>query len=187
MASCINSRLPLVEIQTTLGNIVCEIDTIRAPVTAQNFLLHVINDNFNDALFYRAVRLDNQPENTVKIEVIQGGLFEDEKTESFSPVRHETTKETGIKHKDGTISMARIQPGSATTEFFICIGKQPELDFGGKRNPDKQGFAAFGRVTEGMKIIRNIHTYETKNQYLIEPVKIEKIAIIPKNKIKKTL
>jgi len=80
---------------------------------------------------------------------------------SFAPIRHETTMETGILHKDGVISMARDKPGSATSEFFICINDQPALDFGGKRQPDGQGFAAFGKVISGMNIIRKIQMVKT--------------------------
>jgi len=68
--------------------------------------------------------------------------------------------------------MARDTPDSATSSFFICIGNQPELDFTGKRNPDGQGFAAFGQVTKGMKVVRKIQAGENKGQYLIRPVKI---------------
>jgi peptidyl-prolyl cis-trans isomerase A (cyclophilin A) len=132
---------------------------------------------FKDAVFYRVVRMDNQPNNEVKIEVIQGGLFSDNEINKIEPIRHETTQKTGIKHLDGTISMARNKPGSASTEFFICIGDQPELDFGGKRNPDGQGFAAFGKVIEGMDVVRNIQQQKDKGQYLSEPIPISKIQI----------
>ena len=71
--------------------------------------------------------------------------------------------------------MARSTPGTASSEFFICIGNQPELDYGGKRNPDGQGFAAFGKVIKGMKVVRKIQNLQDKNQYLISPVKITKI------------
>ncbi|MCA1758379.1 MAG: peptidylprolyl isomerase, partial [Bacteroidales bacterium] len=138
--------LPKVEFQTPMGKIVMKIDTVHAPVTAKNFLAHVEKGTFNNAVFYRTVRPDNQSNNSVKIEVIQGGLFSDEEIEKHTGISHETTKETELKHLDGTISMARNEPGTASTEFFICIGNQPELDFGGKRNPDGQGFAAFGKV-----------------------------------------
>ncbi|GAB1451395.1 hypothetical protein MASR2M47_14510 [Draconibacterium sp.] len=78
---------------------------------------------------------------------------------------------------DGTISMARTEPGTASTEFFICIGDQPELDFEGKRNPDGQGFAAFGKVIEGMDVVLKIQTQKDTNQFLVEPVKILKMEI----------
>ena len=81
------------------------------------------------------VRTDNQPNSDIKIEVIQGGIYTQPRFGEIKPIAHETTLQTGIKHRDGTISMARMGPGTASTEFFICIGNQPELDFDGKRNP----------------------------------------------------
>lgn len=170
--------LPKVEIRTSLGKMVVEVDTIHAPVTAKNFLAHIENGSFKNAVFYRTVRLDNQPNNDIKIQVIQGGLFSEEKTEKHPGIWHETTKETGLKHLDGTISMARNEPGTASTEFFICIDNQPELDFGGKRNPDGQGFAAFGKVVEGMEVVKKIQQLPDENQYLKEQVQIISVKII---------
>lgn len=173
-----NEPLPCVVLSTEMGNIILSIDTLNAPLTGKNFLKHVAKGNFRGASFYRVVRMDNQPKNDVKIEVIQGGLYADEKIEKHTPIRHETTKETGLKHLDGTLSMARVEPGTASTEFFICIGDQPDLDFGGQRNTDGQGFAAFGKVVNGMKIVRQIQQLPDKNQYLPEPVKILSASII---------
>lgn len=170
-----SQKLPKVVIETSLGNIMCEIDTIHAPVTAHNFLKHIKLKTYSDAVFYRVVRMDNQPNSKVKIEVIQGGLYADEKIDRQPRISHETTKTTGLKHLDGTISMARNQPGTASTEFFICIGDQPELDFGGNRNGDGQGFAAFGKVIEGMDVVRKIQLQKDTSQYLVEPVKILKM------------
>lgn len=92
------------------------------------------------------------------------------------PIKHETTKETGILHKDGAISMGRLGPGTATSEFFICAGDQPELDFGGKRNPGRQGFSAFGKVVEGMDAVRKIHQLPAEKQMLVSRVKISNIV-----------
>jgi len=108
----------------------------------------------------------------VFIEVIQGGRYEAEETGGFPPIPHETTEMTGIRHREGVISMARWTPGTATSEFFICAGDQPELDFGGRRNPDGQGYAAFGKVTRGMDIVRKIHDIDAPGQYLEKPVVI---------------
>ncbi len=173
-----SQKLPIVTIETSLGTIFCEIDTINVPVTANNFLKHIKNGTYKNPVFYRVVRPDNQPANNTKIEVIQGGLYADEEIDKIKPIAHETTKETGIKHLDGTISMARNEPGTASTEFFICVGNQPELDFGGVRNPDGQGFAAFGKVIEGMEVVRKIQIQKDNNQYLIKPVRIMKIEIV---------
>lgn len=168
-----SQKLPRVVMKTSLGNITCEIDTVHAPVTALNFLKHIQLKTYNDAVFYRVVRMDNQPNSKVKIEVIQGGLYADEKIDRQPTIPHETTKATGLKHLDGTISMARNEPGTASTEFFICVGDQPSLDFGGNRNPDGQGFAAFGKVVKGMDVVHKIQQQKDTSQYLIEPVKIQ--------------
>jgi peptidyl-prolyl cis-trans isomerase A (cyclophilin A) len=168
-----SQKLPRIMMKTSFGNITCEIDTVHAPVTAQNFLNHIKLKTYSDAVFYRVVRLDNQPNSKVKIEVIQGGLYADEKIDRQPPIPHETTKITGLKHLDGTISMARNEPGTASTEFFICVGDQPELDFGGSRNGDGQGFAAFGKVIKGMDVVHKIQQQKDTSQYLVEPVKIQ--------------
>ncbi len=165
--------LPKTIFKTSLGKIICEIDTVHAPVTARNFLNHIKSGTFENALFYRVVRPDNQPVSKVKIEVIQGGLYDDKLIEKYPPIIHETTQQTGLKHTDGALSMARNEPGTASTEFFICVGDQSLLDFGGKRNPDGQGFAVFGRVISGMDVVRKIQQMKDTSQYLVEPVKIE--------------
>ncbi|GAB7087699.1 peptidylprolyl isomerase [Marinifilum fragile] len=167
-----NSKNPIVTISTELGEIELEIFENKAPITAKHFMQNVDKNVFKDACFYRVVRLDNQPNNDIKIEVIQGGLFHDSIVDKLPTIKHETTKETGILHTHGVISMARLEPGSAGTEFFICIGNQPELDFGGMRNPDGQGFAAFGKVTKGMDVVKKIQTQKDQGQMLDERIKI---------------
>ncbi len=134
--------------------------------------------DYTNSIFYRVVRLDNQPNSKVKIEVIQGGLFHDEVLDTISPIIHESTQETGILHTDGVISMARMEPGTASTEFFICIGDQPSLDFGGDRNPDGQGFAAFGKVVRGMDVARAIQALPDEGQYLKEQLLIREISLL---------
>jgi len=166
-------------IRTELGDIRARLDLSRAPVTSGNFLRYIAARLFDSACFYRIVRMDNQPQNKVKIEVIQGGRYKEEGN-GFPPIVHETTLMTGIRHRNGTISMARNEPGTATSEFFICIGKQPELDYGGKRNPDGQGFAAFGKVIRGMKVVKQIHSLTAPGQYLEKPVLIQSIRIAGK-------
>jgi len=167
--------------ETDKGNIKIQLDSKRAPVTCENFMKYVDEKKYEGAVFYRVVRLDNQPDKKVKIEVIQGGV-KDDTTKNLPPIFHETTKITNLKHLDGTLSMARNGPGTASSEFFICINKQPELDFGGKRNPDGQGFAAFGQVISGMDVVRKIQVGDTgsgnASQTLKEPVKIIRISRI---------
>lgn len=168
----------MVVIGTEMGDITAEIYTRQAPVTGSNFLSLAEKGIFSGALFYRVVRPDNQPLNPVRIEVIQGGLYHDSLVAVFPSIDHETTQMTGIMHSDGVISMARNEPGTASTEFFICIGDQPELDFGGARNPDGQGFAAFGKVVSGMDVVRAIQALPDSGQMLIKPVRIHQISRI---------
>ena len=175
-ASC-DRPATMVLIRTDLGEMTVEIYEDQAPVTAANFLSHVERGDYTNSIFYRVVRLDNQPQSKVKIEVIQGGLFHDEVLDTITPIRHETTQETGILHTDGVISMARMEPGSASTEFFICIGDQPSLDFGGDRNTDGQGFAAFGKVVKGMDVARAIQAMPDEGQYLKEQVHIREMSL----------
>ena len=170
---------PRVALQTGQGEIVLEIFAREATATAANFLRYVDEGRFAGASFYRVVRMDNQPGNAVKIEVIQGGLGFDDGPRPFPPIPHETTKQTGLRHLDGTLSMARDKPGSASSEFFICVGDQPELDFGGRRNPDGQGFAAFGRVVAGMDVVRQIQRRPADGQMLTEPVLIRSVRRLP--------
>jgi len=169
---------PRVLIQTELGDITVEIYLTKAPVTAKNFLAYVDQGLFDDSVFYRVVTMDNQPDNNIKIEVIQGGLGDDEGKKRLPPIPHETTDATGILHKDGVISMGRWEPGTASSEFFICVGDQPELDFGGRRNPDGQGFSAFGRVVQGMDVVRLIHRQPALGQILEPKIKIFKVKRI---------
>lgn len=176
---CTTNQNPTIFISTDLGDIIIELYADKAPITTANFLQYVDSEKLNGAAcFYRVVRPNNQPNNPIKIEVIQGGFATDSLIEKkqLLPIQHESTKETGILHLNGTISMARLDPGTASSEFFICIGDQPELDFGGKRNPDGQGFAAFGRVIEGMDVVRKIQQLEDYEQYLKNPVFIQEIV-----------
>ena len=179
-----------VDMVTSLGSLVVEVYPGKAPITASNFLRYVDAGNYDGGSFYRVVRPDNQPFAKVKIEVIQGGILADVMSgraetgpRPYPNIAHETTQATGLKHIDGAISMARFAPGSASSEFFIVIGDNPALDFGGLRNPDGQGFAVFGRVVEGMDIVKRIQssapnpqppdaTNDIPGQILREPVKI---------------
>lgn len=175
-ASC-KEEIPTVTIQTEAGDILVEIYTDKAPVTAANFLGLCKDSVYRNSMFYRVVNQENQEGSKVKIDVIQGGLYLDSLIDTYPAIPHETTKTTGLKHLDGSISMARMEPGTASTEFFICVGPQAELDFGGKRNPDGQGFAVFGRVIQGMDIVREIHGLKADSQYLDRPFMISNIIL----------
>jgi peptidyl-prolyl cis-trans isomerase A (cyclophilin A) len=132
--------------------------------------------HYEGGRFHRTVRADNQPQNRVKIDVVQAGVNPARAAEDFAPIALERTRDTGLRHLDGTISMARDGPDTATSDFFICVGDQPELDFGGRRNPDGQGFAAFGRVVRGMDVVRKIHRAPADGQALAPPIAIRRAA-----------
>ena len=166
--------LPTVVLQTSLGAIEIELDTIRAPVTAQNFLKYVDANRFDGVTIYRAVKIGDDG----KYGLVQGGIRGDRKR-AFPPIAHESPSTTGLSHRDATISMAREAPGSATGDFFFIVGDLVSLD--GAPARDDPGYAVFGRVTTGMDIVRSILDLprsETadqevmKGQMLAEPVKI---------------
>ena len=167
---------------TSAGDIELELYPGRAPITVQNFLRLVDGRYLDGATFYRVVSPTNDNGSPV-ISVIQGGIGD--AASPFSPIAHETTAQTGLQHVDGSIAMARAAVGTASTEFFICIGDQPALDFGGARNADGQGFAAFGRVVVGMDTVRRIHAAPAnaatdveyvRGQLLDEPIVIRSIT-----------
>ena len=160
----------VVVLTTGLGKIELQLDQAHAPLATANFIQYVADG------FFRTVTSTNQPLDKVKIAVIQA-TANPERKETGPPIKLERTSVTGLKHQDGTVSMARSAPDTATIDFFICIGDQPELDFGGKRNPDGQGFAAFGKVVSGMDIVRKIHQSKAEGQKLTPPIKILKAEI----------
>jgi peptidyl-prolyl cis-trans isomerase A (cyclophilin A) len=154
-------RRSVVVFETEKGAIEMEVDSLRAPITAANFLKYVDGGFFDGGMVNRAVRPDNTVRHDVEIQVIQFQIDPARRQEQFPPIPLERTSVTGLKHVDGTMSMARTGPDSATASFSIVIGDQPQMDFGGRRNPDGQGFAAFGRVTRGMDVVRSIQAAPT--------------------------
>lgn len=164
-----------VEIRTGAGTMLAILYPEKAPRTVANFLHYVDADFYDGGEFVRTVRKGNQPDNPVKIDVVQafGNPWKAAtEADSQQPIPLERTRDTGLQHLNGTLSMARGAPDTATTEFFICIGAQPALDFGGKRNPDGQGFAAFGRVIRGLDVLRRIHQAPADGQALNPPIRI---------------
>jgi peptidyl-prolyl cis-trans isomerase A (cyclophilin A) len=166
-------------IQTVRGDIVVQVDTARAPATAANFLRYVDARLYDGARFHRTVRAQNQNGHAVPIAVIQAGVNPGRVPNGFPPITLERTSVTGLRHLDGAISMARDGPDTATSDFFICIGDQPALDYGGKRNPDGQGFAAFGRVVKGMPIVRRIQAARADGERLTPPIVIRSVRRLP--------
>ena len=150
---------PRIQIQTKSGDIEIELYADKAPLTVKAFLSYVDSGFYRDAFFYRVLNDNNQPSDAFKANFIQGGIWKNSRrrSESLKGIPHETTRQTNIQHKDGIISLARTEPGTATTEFFICVGDQPGFDYGGDNNPDKQGYAAFGKVIRGMDIVMKVY------------------------------
>jgi peptidyl-prolyl cis-trans isomerase A (cyclophilin A) len=188
-----------VGIITPLGEITVELFVKQAPVTTENFMRYVKNGLYDGGRFHRTVRLDNQsnanlgrsaigagsdagaeqaqpPNDSVAIEVIQGGIHPDRQGALGAAIPLERTRDTGLRHVEGTVSMARLTPDSAVSDFFICVGDQPGLDFGGQRNPDGQGFAAVGQAISGMDVVRAIQQSPATSQSLDPPVEIMRIA-----------
>ena len=167
------TETPRVVIQTEHGEIEVELYARQSPISVTNFLRYVQEGHYRNGEFFRTVTPDNQPTNSVKIQVIQARAAPAGAGELFPPIPLERTRDTGLKHLDGTLTMGRDGPDTAQDNFVICIGDQPELDFGGKRNPDGQGFAAFGKVIRGMDVVREIHQMPAKEQQLTSPVRIQ--------------
>jgi peptidyl-prolyl cis-trans isomerase A (cyclophilin A) len=151
-------------IETSEGTITIKLYPEKAPNTVANFLRYVDNNLYEKSSFFRVCNNQNEADRDIKIEVIQGGNVDVSK--AFPPIKMETTKLTGLKHLNGTVSMARMGPDTATCEFFICIN-------------DGQGFAAFGKVTKGMDVVLKINSEKDEGQYLINPIVINSITRIP--------
>lgn len=175
---CCKTKNPRALIITEDASIEIELYPDNAPITVHNFMQYCIEGRYKNSTFYRSVRNNNQPDEKYKIQVLQGGLKDDFHPLMWDPIKHESSNETGILHRNGIFSMARNEPGSATSEFFICIGDNPELDYGGKRNPDGQGFAAFGKVISGMDAVDRYWQMPTKGQYLDPEIKILDIILV---------
>ena len=170
---------PIAVIETTQGNIEIEVYTDKAPISGTDFMHYVENGYYDGEGFYRVVRADNDPMN-MGMSLIQGGRLDSEPV--TAPIEHELTSETGLSNTEGVVSIARLEPGTGSAAyFFINIGDNSFLDYGGERNPDGQGYATFGKVISGMDVVRKIQAMEAKGlsgenvvtgQILTNPVKI---------------
>ena len=150
----------------------------QAPKSVAAFLKNVDAGYYKNTSFYRILSDENQPSDNHKSRLIQGGLWKTNYKQSASlpGIPHETTQQTHILHTDGTVSFARAAPGTATTEFFICIGDEHGFDYGGSNNPDGQGYAAFGRVVSGMPVVMKIYNGPEDEQDINPPVIIDNIV-----------
>lgn len=170
-----------VSLQTSAGPILLELEKERAPLTTANFLRYVDQKRLDGANFYRAVKV------APGFGLVQGGVRNDPKR-VLPPVAHEPTSKTGLTHSDGVISMARGAPGTANGDFFITVGAMQSLDANPDQPGDNLGFAAFGRVVEGMDVIRTILESPTsptagegamKGQMLAPPIRIVSARRLP--------
>ena len=173
-----NPDTPHVVIQTQAGDIVVELYPRQAPRTVAAFLSYVDSGFYKKCCFYRILNEENQATGSDPSQLIQGGIWRTNhaKAVSLPGVPHEPTQQTHILHTDGVISLARQAVGTATTEFFICVGDQPGFDYGGKNNPDGQGYAAFGKVVKGMDVVRAIYGMPEEDQSFTPPVLIKNIV-----------
>ncbi|MEP6845727.1 MAG: peptidylprolyl isomerase [Panacibacter sp.] len=165
---------PHVQIQTKFGEIEIELYPDHAPKTSAAFLSYIDSGYYKNASFYRVLTDENQPSNAPKSELIQGGIWKTnyKLAVAIPGIPHEPTNQTKILHKNGVISLARAEPGTAGAEFFICVGDQPGFDYGGNNNADGLGYAAFGKVVKGMDVVRSIYHAPEYDQVLDPPIAI---------------
>ncbi|WP_309629105.1 peptidylprolyl isomerase [Brevundimonas sp.] len=141
--------LPRVALETSAGRITIEVEVTKAPITAANFLKYVDERRFDGATFYRAMQ------SGPGMGLVQGGVNNDPER-VLPPIAHEPTTQTGLSHIDGAVSMARYAPGTATGDFFVSVGPTLSYDAGRSFSVDPDGFAVFGRVVQGMDVVRAI-------------------------------
>ena len=170
-AAAAQTDQPTVVLHTTLGDITLRPDAEHAPITTCNFLRYVESGRYAEGSFFRTVVAATN-DNPNPIDVIQAATTAGSDDPGLGPIPLERTRDTGLRHSAGAISMARDGPGTATSSFFIVVKDMPALDFGGGRNPDGQGFAAFGAVVSGMDVVRTIQSAPATDEQLAEPVVI---------------
>lgn len=170
---------PTIDIQTYYGDIIVELYPDKAPKTVAAFLSYVDSGFYRNTSFYRVLKKEDQAMNTDKAQLIQGGLWltKLKKQQAIPGIPLETTKQTGILHKEGVISLARgVEANSGNTEFFICMDDEPDYDYGGDASPDKKGYATFGKVIDGMKYVDQIHEQPDFETNFRPPIKIINIV-----------
>lgn len=153
-------------LDTARGSFTVELYPERAPLTVANFLAYVDSGRYIDSSFFRIVNPQNQnAQDPVRISVIHGG------TRPLDPgnmpmLALEDTRQSGLRHLHGTLSMGRDGRDDAEGDFFVCLGDQAHFDHGGARHPDGLGFAAFGQVVEGMAVVETIFAAAEAEEYL---------------------
>lgn len=169
-----DNRPPRVAIETGFGDIEVELYPEKAPVTVAAFLRYVDAGVYDNSKFYRVVAAGDMG-TPLSAGVIQGGIFLNPEKKKQKGIPHESTGKSGLTHTEGVLSMARKEPGSASTEFFICLGDQSPLDSGRRGSPDGLGYAAFGKVYSGMKVVRRIQAQPAIGESFMMPITINRI------------
>ena len=161
-------------IETKFGDIEAELYPDKAPATVAAFLRNVDSGYYRNTSFYRILRDDNQVTGAPHSHLIQGGLWEASPAlERRLPlIPHEPTSKTGLRHVAGALSMARNTPGTASSEFFICLKEEPGFDYGGENNPDGAGYAVFGKVVSGVETVQEIYRQPQYEQQFTPAVTI---------------
>ena len=174
MAACAGKKreFPNIIIRTNYGDIEAELYPAKAPKTVAAFMSYIDKGFYKNTTFYRVLKDDDMPTD-YNSGLIQGGVWPNLK--AVAGIEHESTKQSGLTHTDGILSMARTGVGTATTEFFICIGDQTSLDAGMGGTKDSLGFAAFGKVLHGMDVVRKIQAAKSNGDQFTEKIKISNI------------
>jgi peptidyl-prolyl cis-trans isomerase A (cyclophilin A) len=176
LSSCTQKKYatPHVLINTSYGDVIVELMPANAPISVAAFLSYVDSGFYKNGSFYRVLSNDNVPQQ-YNTGLIQGGLFTNNQAllDRIPGIAHEPTSVTHLSHSNGTISLARTKPGTASTEFFICVGDQTQFD--SNQSADSLGFAAFGKVVEGMDVVRQIQNNPSRGEYFTVPIRIENI------------
>ena len=170
--SCNNNKNPQIIIKTNFGNIEAELFPDKAPKSVAAFLSYIDSGFYKNSSFYRVLLAETMSDNNTGL--IQGGIWESnsKKLGELPGIKHESTKQTGLSHTSGTLSLARLAAGTANSEFFICIGDQTEYDSSKVLSSDGLGYAAFGRVVSGMDIVRKIQNQPSKGQAFTKAIVI---------------
>lgn len=169
-----NSHTPHIVIKTGYGDIDVELYADKAPKTVAAFLANIDAGLYKGGSFYRVLKNEDAPAEYNQ-GLIQGGVFQTKPNVPTAAVPHESPRQTGISHESGTLSMARTGPGTATSEFFICIGNQKQFDSSSRGSSDGLGYAAFGRVVSGMDVVRAIQSVRSTGDKFIVPIPIKNI------------
>jgi peptidyl-prolyl cis-trans isomerase A (cyclophilin A) len=165
---------PHAVISTSMGDVELELFPDKAPKTVAAFLSYIDSGYYSNGAFYRVLMTEGFS-NDANTGLIQGGTWQGgDKQANIPGIAHESTKQTGLSHTSGTVSLARLAVGTASTEFFICIGNQTQFDYG--QGGDGEGFAAFGKVFDGMEVVRKIQREPANGESFAPKISIKKIT-----------